>query len=307
MYSSEVKELLKGFEITTCAIRNNNEIALIAQDWSYDDPLEPKETRIFVYKPFNKPKEQWGSAGLGTCTAMFVIPSYLPGERWVFVTNVGDIFVVGENGADFEEPISHGKYLFGAVSIKRGSQYFVGPNRKVIQRSQKNATTLLPFLETSVMKESKGFVAIDGFNDQDLYACGGTGDLLHCNGTKWQFVDLKTNRSLRQICCGTDGQVYILAEGRFLFVIQGGSWSEIHFKEYFDQLAGTILWYQDRLLILTETQGYEFVEGKVKSSKIIAKSPLQNYSHIACNEKNIVLTNGEEVVFFDGSQWKIVI
>lgn len=122
MHVAEVKAFIKGFEITACSVRDNCEIALVAQDWSYDDPLEPKETRIFIYKPFNNPNEQWGSAGLGTCTEMFVISSCLPGERWVFVTGMGDIFVVGENGADFEEPIPHGKHIFGAISITSGSQ-----------------------------------------------------------------------------------------------------------------------------------------------------------------------------------------
>lgn len=157
--------------------------------------------------------------------------------------------------------------------------------------------------EPTETKDSTGFTTIDGFHDQDLYACGGLGDLWRYDGAGWRFVDLKTNKSLRKVCCGSNGQVYVLAEGRSLFVRQGGSWSEIHFREYFDQSAGTILWYRDRLLILTETQGYEFVKGKIRTSKTITESPLQNHTHMACSERHIVLTNGDEVSFFDGKQW----
>lgn len=65
MNTPEAAALLQGFTITRCAILESGETALVAQDRSYPDPLEPKETRIFVYKPFAEPEAQWGSAGIG--------------------------------------------------------------------------------------------------------------------------------------------------------------------------------------------------------------------------------------------------
>lgn len=309
MNREKTKKLLDGFEITGCAMRNTGEAAFVAQDWTVDDPMEPHETRIFIFKPFAAPEDQWGSAGLGTFQSMHVSPSYAVGERWLFVTGTGDVFFVGDDDSDFESPIDGGKgYIWSAKSIGGPNCYFVGPNRKVIERVQKNKVVHLEAAEFARedLVQEKGFRDIDGYSGNDLYVCGGKGDFWRYDGENWRFIDLTTNATFRRICCGTNGKVFVLVDNRFLFVGRDDIWNERKLDEV-EGLIGEIRWYQDRLIILTERKCYELVEDRVVTSQLISESPLNTYSDMACNEKNIILTNRDEVAYFDGNEWSRIL
>ncbi len=305
----ETRELLSGFTITGCAIRSEGEMALVAQDWSYDDPMEPHETRIFIYKPNRSPDEQWGSAGLGTCREMLVSPLYTNDERWLFVSSTGDLFIVDDNAADFDSPIEGGVgYIWGVQLISKSRPYFVGPHRKVIQRNKKNVTTRVhsASLDNMDLVQKQGFCDLDGFAENDIYACGGLGDLWHYDGTNWHFIDLTTNASFYKICCGADGKVYVLADARFLFVGRNDVWAEIKFDE-FEGLIGDMQWYKDRLMIVTERACYELINNMVVPSQIIEDCPLKEYAYLACYQETIFLANTVESAFFDGSKWAKVL
>ena len=301
----EVRGYLDGLEITGCALRDTGEIAFIAQDWTIVDPMEPHKTDVFVFLPFKKEGEQWGSAGLGTCRDMYVCPSYAQKERWLFVTNIGEIFVVRNDGSDFENPVSsHSKFIFGVKTICYKNSYFVGPNRAIIKRIKMNTVTRIDTekLKTIHPIKRKGFRDIDGFSDDDLYACGGLGDFWHYDRSQWRFIDLSTNVPLDHVCCGSNGVVYILATNRFLFFGRKNQWSEYRFDTFSD-LVGDIKWYKDRLLILTETNCYELIDNKLHKSKIIDDSPLKYYSYLSCCNEKMVLMNGTEGAYFDGVRW----
>jgi hypothetical protein len=304
MNTGDVRQLLAGFEITSCAIRSTDEVALVAQDWTVDDPMEPHETRIFVYKPHKALEEQWGSAGLGTSRAMHVTPSYAPGERWLFVSGTGDIFVVGDGGSDFESPVEGGRgYIWNIKTIGTGSCYLVGPGRKLIERVEANVRRRIDsdVLRVENLVREKGFRDIDGFAQNDLYACGGLGDLWRYDGKNWHFIDLSTNAALRKVCCGRN-KVHILVDNRFLLVGRENSWTECTFDD-FDDLVGDMAWYRDRLIIVTEARCYEFIDDKIIPSEIIARSPLDFYSYVRCYDDKIFLTSGSQAAFFDGHNW----
>jgi hypothetical protein len=240
---------------------------------------------------------------------MHVCPSYAKGERWLFVSGTGDIFVVEENNADFESPIEGGRgYIWGAKSIGNTSCFFVGPHRKVFQRTQRNMTFNLHTakLGTKNLIEESGFRDIDGFASNDLYACGGLGDLWRYDGTEWHFIDLTTNIPLQLVSCGSNGKAHILAGGRFLYVGRESEWAEVRFDD-FDDLVGDIQWYKDRLIIVTETSCYELIDNQAVPSQLIAKSPLKDYAYIDTYDKYIFLVNGFEGAFFDGNTWTKVL
>jgi hypothetical protein len=308
MNTSEAAALLQGFTITRCAILVSGEAALVAQDRSYPDPLEPKETRIFVYKPFAEPEAQWGSAGIGTTVDTFVCPSVTPGERWLFCSERGDVFVVGDNSADFEAPLdSRGGFIFGARSLKNVGSYFVGPNRRAILRRNDSDRVVV---ELGGAENTKaGFRDIDGFSANDVYACGGIGDLWRFDGRIWSQIAMPENAfvdeytSFDRVCCGSNGLVHILANAsRRLFVGAGDEWRQIRFDN-FEALVGDIGWYGSSLLLVAERECYEYCDGIVIKNRLMAACPLEFYSRIAHAEDKLLVVNGAEGAYFDGATW----
>ncbi len=308
MDMKEVMGYIDGLEITGCAIRSTGEMAFVAQDWSCDDALEPKRTDIFAYKPFEKEGKQWGSAGLGTCRAMFVCPSYIPDERWLFVTSGGDVCVVSKEGPNFENRVLNKRTVIFGIKTIGDDTYCVGPGRKVMKRIEKNHWL---DLSTEVLKKEhpndiKGFRDIDGFSDTDLYACGGRDDLWRYNGTEWYFVDLPIKGSINHLCCGTNGFLYVLVDSRTLISGREGDWRKIKIDLTKDFIGG-LYWYQDRLIFTTEVACFELRGDKVERSKLIDESPLKFYDYISCYEDKMFLVNGTEAAYYDGNCWEKIL
>ena len=307
MNFEEIKKKIKGFKITNCSIRDTGEMGFVAQNNSNDDPLDPRETLVFINKPYEEEKSnKWGMAGLGTCRRMLVAPSYIDDERWLFVSGTGDIYVVCNN-TGFENPIGKG-YIFGIKNLVHKSCFMVGPKRKVVKRERKNK---LLFLGTDIPSKDypikeEGFCDVDGFSEKDLYACGGSGDLWHYDGKVWKFVVLPTNVPLNKISCGQDGKVYILADNRFFIIGREDKWIE-YSSDNFKGLGADIKWYKDRLLILTGKKGYQLKDNELLECELIESSPIDGYSCFATCGDKLLLANGYECALYDGVSWRKIL
>ncbi|HMP18579.1 MAG TPA: hypothetical protein PKD72_16250, partial [Gemmatales bacterium] len=54
-----------------------------------------------------------------------------------------------------------------------------------------------------------GFLAIQGFHEEDLYATGYHGEIWHFDGKRWTSLDSPTNVRITSICCVEPGVVYL--------------------------------------------------------------------------------------------------
>ena len=202
-------EPLDGFELAGCAIRRWNIIAFWGQEWTNPDPLDVRTTRVYFYYPDEPEEERWAYREIGRTRGLRGCGSMLPHERWVFVSDDGEVYVVGGGDDGFEAPILTKPYSFfsNVKCVRRGHAYAVGPRRKVYVRESPGTWRHLAAgsdkgTELATLDRG-GFTDIDGFGEEDLYACGGRGDLWHFDGVVWAHVDLPTNaefvsRLLRQ-------------------------------------------------------------------------------------------------------------
>lgn len=55
----------------------------------------------------------------------------------------------------------------------------------------------------------EGFEDFDGWSESDTYAVGGYGDVWHFDGKGRRQIPFPTDKPLKSVCCGGDGQVYI--------------------------------------------------------------------------------------------------
>src|SRR5688572_14175534 len=103
-------EYLAGYQFSDCYVRRWNIIGFAAQKWSNSDSLEQRDTAIFFYYPDEPsdepPDKMWAFSYLGESTGVHGCAAFKPNERWIFVTDDGEVYVVGEGDDDWENPIS---------------------------------------------------------------------------------------------------------------------------------------------------------------------------------------------------------
>jgi hypothetical protein len=133
--------------------------------------------------------------------------------------------------------------------------YLIASRRRIFRRERMEHWTeitqlpgVMPY-NPSVLEGSTldfGFEDIAAFDHSDIYAVGGSGDVWHYNGKKWQQIHFPSNELLFTVCCAGDGNVYITGNNGSLWVGRGDRWkrlSEGRFSSPFKDTA----WFAGRL------------------------------------------------------------
>ena len=298
---------LKDFTFSNCYIRTSSIIAFTAQKWLDSDPLEQRETAIFFYYP-NKPIERkWAVVGIGHATGVNGCAVFLPEERWVFVTDDGEVYIVGKGDNDYESHISDIPNLFfsNVKSIRKGHAIAVGPKRLVYRRDSPNtwqqlSNGLYPQGESTDLEYS-GFRDIDGFSEQDVYACGGRGDAWHYDGKLWTRIDIPVNSSLNNICCADDGYVYITTNRREILKGKMDDWKVIT-QDITEEIFESIICFDGHVIVSTVSDLYEIVGNKFMKWNINAPK-MKSYAHLAEGDGIFVVSGSDEVNMYDGYSW----
>lgn len=302
---------LTGFEFSGACVRTQQIIGFPAQKGPFEDPLEQRLTAVFWYYPQKPPEKKWAVRYIGEATGVHVCAAFKPNERWVCVADDGEVCVVGQGDNDWEAAISKKPNLYFAnvKSIRKGHAIAVGTRRKVYLRkaaskwvqldnglfSQGNKTDL----------EHAGFHDIDGFSENDMYACGGTADLWHFDGTLWTQVDLPTNAVLENICCAEDGRVYITTNRREILRGRGATW-EIIEQQQTTEVLESIVCNNGKVLVSTVSEIY-IVDGTEFRVANLGTPAMNSKAHLAVGDGILVVGGRDEATMFDGHSWSIIL
>ena len=305
-------EPLVGFELAGCAIRRWNIIAFWGQEWDNPDPLEIRPTRVFFYYPDEPEPDRWAYRETGRARGLRGCGAMLPQERWVFVADDGEVDAVGGGADSFESPIVAKPYSFfsNVKRIAAGHAYAVGPRRKVYVRDSPGIWRQLAaglFADGAQTKvDASGFADIDGFAENDLYACGGRGDLWHFDGTVWTPINIPTNENLVRLCCASDGLVYVITGGRELLVGRGQRWTMVG-QDVTDSRFESIVEFGTKVVLSTESALFEIANGAVRPASLGARPPMRSCSFLAAGDGILVVSGSADACSFDGSAWSVII
>src|SRR5262245_9944958 len=130
---TEVSKQLREFGVAGCHVRSKNIIAFSTQKWEEDDTMVPRRTMLFFYNPYKEKSEQWAAREWDLMTGIHECACYAPNERWVFVSDPDEVYVLGQGDDGDEKPITRKRAAqFSAVKcIARGHAYAVGTGREV--------------------------------------------------------------------------------------------------------------------------------------------------------------------------------
>ena len=327
----EEPKTLDGITITQAFINEEQKFVFIGQRFQNDDAWADSLTYIIFYDGTRKEDQQWIVHRLKYLTdANGVVGAWCdkPEPMWIFgYINTGYIEKFDENDQmlsteqmpkrPFRDKLLNASFN-GITSIKSGHVYTAEILRGVWKRKSENKWSLLsngiPDLDyygkDEELANAHGFNDIAGFSDNDLYACGGKGDLWHYDGNTWKQADLPTNDNLEHICCGDNGLVYITTSAGTIIYGKDDLWKVIK-QDITNETFENIVWYQNKCLINTQYVLYEVVDGVFSKSSL--NDGIPNLASIIATKNNILLTTSRftgiqnDISYYDGKKWHKII
>lgn len=305
---AEISKELKEFGIEGCHVRSKDIIAFTAQNWELDDSLEPRPTMIFFYYPDEPKVEQWAVRGWHQTTGIHGCACFKPAERWVFIADPGEVYVVGQGDDDDERSITNKKPAFftSLRCIAREHAYAVGVGREVYRRTAPNKWQRLTTEDlTKPLNgnlENAGFDDIDGFAEDDLYACGPQGNLWHFDGKRWTSEECPSDANFEKIVCASNGQVYLTTDRHELWVGRDRKWRPIKVDlgyQFFQEIVS----YRDLVIVSTDEALYDVSTGQARSLPM-GQPQMSNFAHLASGDGVLVVAGVDEAFLYDGSRWK---
>ncbi len=240
----------------------------------------------------------------GLTAGLCVVSS--PLEQLVAVGEYGNVVVFG-SGDSHEEligTVSDGPRAIGPLRGVRaigGLGYAVGMKRQVYLRNGSRSWQRLGGITEPAPGEMVGFEAIDGFNHNELYAVGWKGEIWESEGVAWRSDTSLTNLILTDVCCASDGNVYICGQQGLLIRGRRGKWSLIDTKRFQFDYWG-----------LTFFAGHLYVAGsrvllRLDDDELVpvdtGPDPATSFGHLRHIEEVMWSTGADDLMAFDGSSW----
>ena len=266
----KMREMLKKYHVSNCSIRSKNCVYIIFEDHQEDDDGADVLLSAGFYYP--KTEQVWGCDGFrnvyrGKSCVLPNGPAILVDFKGQVLSQTGE--TEKKTKFKFEERLP----LIRQITVMQvreiaGKAYMAGSLRTVFRREGTNEWTCLSGNDLSVRDEEDrqkrdfGFEDIDGFSANDIYACGGEGDLFHYDGKRWDEIDCPTNVDLLSICCAGNGKVYVGGMKGMLLEGRDDEWEVI--GKCGSSWIKSMAWYKDKLYLATDTGPYEFHNGKIQ-------------------------------------------
>lgn len=198
-------------------------------------------------------------------------------ERRVFVSGSGPAHEDGVITSLSKDPQQQEKGHFARGAIMRfravnGFLYACGGGRAMAKRLGKghwqSFTQEIPSAGADgVPVGNAGFKDFDAWDENDVYAVGGHGDVWHFDGSAWRQVAFPSNEVLNSVCCGDDGNVYISGYEGVTWMGRGDTWRKIHnggislgFRD--------MVWYEDKVWCTSDYGLWTIENGRVRSADV---------------------------------------
>ena len=244
---------------------------------------------------------RWAKATNTAWNSTAIAVARLPEEKAILVGEEGDV-VTYVGGTTREETISPEPVQVRNAREIAGYVYACGMKRQAYWRAGENQWLDIS-APSSAGPGARGFEAIDGFAQDEVYAVGWSGEIWQFDGDKWHERTSPTNVILTAVCCAGDGHVYAAGQGGVLLAGRNDGWAVVELGEDVTADFWDLCWYQDRLYVATMTALYILDQDVLVPVDFGGIMPGTFYS-LSTAEGALWSVGLHDVITFDGSQWK---
>jgi len=251
-----------------CAVRSPDIIYLLGQkkgkanwrgEWPDDDELD----KHLDYVWFREDGEvQYGAGSVSGFFISYIAVQQTPKPHALMIDLPGDVYRFGSGMSEIEPRLQRDDRLGplrGVVTNVQaidGTVYCTSRGRGICRRAGlgewEPLIEGLPELAVEQPKRSDfGFEDIAGFDGNDIYAVGGSGDVWHFDGSMWNQCAFPFASRLSNVCCADDGNVYIAGGRGVIYKGRDDRW-EMVFEGDIQTYYHDIAWFQDRLWVTND-------------------------------------------------------
>ena len=303
-------EWVRGRTCESCAIFDKDVFCFVLA-WSLQEDIEKSDVANY-YLVHNRadPDKDFGVEFKGDSGRRLAVNH---GEtELIMVAHGGNVLRHNRQGGKSEKMLSQ-EQIRGAESIRFIGEHFylAGGIRRVLRRDGPEnwvdvANEVPHDLRPGVSSLALGFQDIDGFDEQDILAVGGHGDVWHFDGTAWTPVDIPTDSEISSVCCAADGFVYLGGNNHRVVRGRGDTWEIIHEDES-NRIFEQIVDYEGRVLAVDEWGSSIFEITSVG----IAPMDIGDYAFpptgcrcLATGHGMLLAAGAESASLFDGTRWQ---
>lgn len=269
-----------------------------------DDAIDPDEfphSYFVIWDMANwyeASRKNWSTVSITVCKQ--------PIEQMIAIGPYGEVFLAGSNDMH-EETIGQGLYSpvhcgpLRKVRFIGAHAYAVGMGRQVYRREGMQNWTCIDQQMRPLQGQVKGFEAIDGFSEEDIYAVGWDGEIWQYDGRTWRERSSPTNLILHDVCCTKDGEVYISGQAGLLLRGCGSKWECIATDNLKTDIW-SLAWYFDKLYISTFRGLFVLKDDKLELVDLGNDFPSTFY-HLSSNNGVLWSIGRKDVMSYDGNTW----
>ncbi len=257
-----------------------------------------------------KPTPQWLDCDSRRWNLAGIAVAQKPKAQMIAVGEWGAVWCIG-SGDKHDEHVAGGgrdpKDRGPLRGVRRiGSKiYVVGMDRQAYRREDANRWTDIgptaPLHAGNTATDVRGFEAVDGFDESDIYAVGWEGDIWHFDGHSWRALPSPTNLVLVDVCCAGDGQVYACGREGLLLRGRDQSWEVIDLPGTTQDLW-SLAWFDGRLYV---SSFYGLFSLSKNGLAIVDTGPekAKTFHRVTVGDGRLLSIGAKDVLAFDGKTW----
>ena len=317
MRQADFNQFFRGFHFIGCAVRSREIVYLLCRRlYDAEEGCQPDEVdvekRVVNIVLNRKDAGRYGSTTLENFGVCNVAIQSRPKPHSVTVDYQGRLWAQGSGILGYEEldfDLDKGPQRGGVGKVKTIGEnvYGVGARRSVCKRV--NVGEWVPVwdgLPVPTVRDASefnhyGFRDIDGFNESDIYAVGGEGDVWHFNGTSWRQLAFPSKLELTNVCCGGDGHVYISDRWGETYQGRAGAWQKVS-----DSCSSSrfqdVVWYQGELWASSQ-RGVWCLKETGFETPDLPDFALSSTGAMSAAHGMLLLAGWYQASLFDGREW----
>ncbi|HEX8610680.1 MAG TPA: hypothetical protein VF800_05270 [Telluria sp.] len=315
---AEYKKNLHRYYIYGCAVRDRTRFSFISNRWYTDEEVEEEEEkgmssdyrdkRLVLFTRNEISGKQWSSAYFEGWGTVRLGAATKPVTQTIMIEmEESTTYVIGSGEKYHDTPVEKLPDNPSRGGIRRikmidGYAYICGGARSVGKRLGKGSwqshSNAIPPASENI---NGGFDDIAGFNENDLYAVGGKGDVWRYNGKLWQQVAFPTNTWTTTVCCGGDGNVYISCYEGLTFMGRENRWKKIHdggislgFKD--------MVWHEGKVWCTNDNGVWTIENGKLERAELPSEMQVCSGS-LSVNDGVMLMAGLGGAAFLENGQW----
>ncbi|WP_220815173.1 hypothetical protein [Pseudomonas paralcaligenes] len=324
------------FWFRDCVVRNKDVFVFVMEPSYTDEQVREEEENdwdsslrikaVFTFVRTFEPDKQWGGTFLQNWQSIIIGAAQKPLNQSINIERVSTYpsfdhkcFVTGSGPAYEDKPLTSfhlskqngadGNFLRGHLSKLKaldGYLYACGGGRAIGKRLDKGQwQSLSQFIPDGYDEGNHtSFDDFDGWNESDIYAVGGLGDVWHFNGQLWRQIPFPSNYPLSAVCCGGDGSVYIAAHNG-IFMGRDNHWKNIG-SIGTDLPIKDMVWYEDKVWCTNDYGLWTISNGRVARADVPDEVSACS-GNLSVGDGVLLVAGLYGAVFKENGRWQTII